>query len=112
LDTRSKIISYEQALNLARNEPVRWLTVHFDPLLAEHARRIQAARAPGHRLIVVVTNPALPLLPQRARAELVAALADVDYAVMQDGISEEAEDAGITREFVDHVRRRNSGDAG
>ena len=74
MDTRSKIITPEQARALAESQPVVWFTAHFDPLLAEHTRRIRDHRRPGYLLIAVVTNPADPYLPQSARAELVAAL--------------------------------------
>ena len=42
-------------------------------------------RSPDGILIVEITNPARPLLAQRARAELVAALEMVDYVVLKDG---------------------------
>jgi hypothetical protein len=49
-------------------------------------------------------------LPQRARAELVAALAGVDYVVMKAGDtpSDEPEDAQIQREFIQHVLERHA----
>lgn len=64
--------------------------------------------APGRLLVVEITNPARPLLAQRARAELVAALAMVDYVVLRNGqgASEPAPDASITERFLQHVRRR------
>jgi hypothetical protein len=54
---------------------------HFDPLLAAHARRLQELAVPGTILVVAVSDPPDPLLPAGARAELVAALAAVDYVV-------------------------------
>jgi hypothetical protein len=53
----------------------------FDPLLAEHATRLAESAQPGNRLIVAVTDPPDPLLPARARAELVAALGIADAVV-------------------------------
>ena len=110
MDTRSKIVEFGAALAIAQEHSVRWVTGHFDPLLAQHARRIREFIAPGQILIVVVTNPENPLLPQRARAELVAALAGVDYVVMKadDTPSDEPEDAQIRRDFIQHVLKRQT----
>ena len=58
--------------------------------------------------MVEIADPGKPLLPQRARAELVAALAMVDYVVLGNG--EPADgivDAGVTTEFIEHVLRRH-----
>jgi glycerol-3-phosphate cytidylyltransferase-like family protein len=61
-------------------------------------------------LIVEVTNPARPLMPQRARAELVAALGIVDYVVLGNGTSESrGVDASVTQGFIEHVLRRHRG---
>ena len=108
MDTRSKIIEFGEALAIAQQQPVRWVTGYFDPLLAEHARRLREFAAPGHKLIVVVTNPEHPLLPQRARAELAAALAGVDFVVMKagDAPSDEPDDARIQLDFMRHVLER------
>src|SRR5437016_2737086 len=40
---------------------------------------LRDAKPPGQLLVVMITNPARPLLAQQARAELVAGLADVAY---------------------------------
>jgi hypothetical protein len=62
---------------------------------------------------VEVVEPERPLLAQRARAELVAALAMVDYVVLGNGASASGVvDAGITTEFIEHVLRRHRGAAG
>lgn len=108
MDTRIKIISFDDALAISQSQPVRWVTGHFDPLLAEHARRMREFVLPGHALIAVVTNPAEPLLDQRARAELVASLADVDYVVMRNGPpSDQPDDSAITQQFIAHVLSRH-----
>lgn len=78
---------------------------YFDPLLAEHVERIAGEREPGVVLVVEVINPAQPLLEQRARAELVAALSTVDFVVL--GESEQAMDADIREGFVNHVVDRH-----
>jgi len=54
---------------------------YFDPLLAEQAAAI-AAQKRARPLGVVIRDPADPLLDSRARAELVAALASVDYVTI------------------------------
>ena len=97
LDTRQKILDGEVVL----------VTGHFDPLTAEHARRLESLRKPGHALVVVITSPAHPILPARARAELVAGLAAVDRVLIaEDVLREEAADFERTRELVEHVRSR------
>ena len=110
MDTRTKIIEFAAALAIAQDHPVRWVTGYFDPMLAQHARRIREFVTDSRQLIVVVTNPPRPLLPQRARAELVAALAGVDYVVMKPGDmpSEEPEDAQIQHDFIQLVLERHA----
>ena len=90
--------------------PTRWVSGHFDPLLAEHVRRLaqDQGRDPERLLVVEVTNPAQPLLGQRARAELVAALSMVDYVVLGNGTSARPTDAGITERFIEHVLERHA----
>jgi bifunctional ADP-heptose synthase (sugar kinase/adenylyltransferase) len=110
LDTRSKIIPLHQIQTL-QDRTARWISGHFDPLLAEHVELLRRAREAGSLLVVEVTNPVRPLLSQRARAELVAALGMVDYVVMSnvDAAGLPAGpliDAGLTQRFIDHVRER------
>ena len=108
MDTRTKIVDAAKVEELTRDRPVDWFTGHFDPLLAEHAALLHHAASDGHTLVVEITNPARPLLSLRARAELVAALADVNYVVMSDREAP-APDMEITRRFVQHVRERSKG---
>lgn len=63
----------------------------FDLLHVGHVRYLEAARAEADRLIVAVNadssvrglkGPGQPVLPERERAELVAALRAVDYVVI------------------------------
>ncbi len=84
----------------------------FDPLLAEHVRRLKQARESGQLLVVEVTNSPQALLPQRARAELVAALEMVDYVVMGEGAGASDWDADITGSFVELVLDRHQQEAG
>jgi bifunctional ADP-heptose synthase (sugar kinase/adenylyltransferase) len=106
LDTRTKIISEEDARRRFEGQPAQWVAGHFDPLLAEHVRRLRECSSPGRRLIVEITNPERPLLTQRARAELVAALRMVDYVVLKNGQAS-SEDADITGRFVQNMLRRH-----
>ena len=108
MDTRTKIIEAGQARKIAGAPGTRWITGQFDPLLVDHVRLLEREAAGGALLIVEITNPAHPLLAQRARAELVAALKMVDYVVMSDAAA--ATDAELTVRFVEHVRRRTNGD--
>jgi len=93
---------------MLQDKPVCWVTGYFDPLLAEHVRRLRECAKPGHLLIVEIANPTAPLLAQRARAELVAALSMVDYVVLGNGEPAEAIlDAGVKTKFIEHVLRRH-----
>jgi rfaE bifunctional protein nucleotidyltransferase chain/domain len=65
----------------------------FDLLHVGHVRYLEAARREGDRLVVAVNadqsvrtlkGPGQPVLPDTARAELVAALRAVDYVVIFD----------------------------
>lgn len=81
---------------------------HFDPLLAEHVRRLKEHAASGRPLIVEITNADESLLQQQARAELVAALAMVDYVVLGNGAANSPPiDASVTEEFIESVLRRH-----
>ena len=69
---------------------------HFDLLHVGHLRYLQAARAQGDFLIVAVNDdasvrslkgPGRPVVPANERAELLAALAPVDFVVVFAGDS-------------------------
>lgn len=96
MDTRTKITKTSLSLS---GQTIQIVTGHFDPLLPEHARRLEALAKPNQHLIVVVTNPPNPVLSQQARAELVAALSVVDQVV----IAYDADDPAISQDFIDHV---------
>ena len=121
MDTRSKILSLEAAGAL--DGPLTVATGYFNPLLAEHALHLARVRVNGNgaRLLVGVLPVEPELLPQRARAELLAALGVVDYVVaagsgdLDELIAAlhpahverlEAADAQRTRELIDHAHRR------
>jgi hypothetical protein len=100
LDTRSKIVGVDETNPRANGKPIRWVRGFFDPL-----------RSPDSCLGVVIQDPARPLLPIQARAELVAALSAVDFVVFEtNGLaSEELDDLPFREQLSDHVRRRHSG---
>lgn len=90
MDTRVKILDCRNAAALVdqlrgQQTPVRIVTGYFDVLVADHIRRLREIAVDGARLFVVVLDPPAPLLPARARAEMVAALAMVDYVVPAGG---------------------------
>lgn len=106
MDTRTKILPLHEIQERLNNQPALWVSGSFDPLLVEHVRRLAQQRQPGRILVVEVTNLAQPLLAQRARAELVAALSMVDYVVLGDG--DRDADRDITERFIEHVLERHA----
>jgi rfaE bifunctional protein nucleotidyltransferase chain/domain len=98
MDTREKIISREGVLAVLdehrrADRKVVFANGVFDLLHVGHVRYLQAARAEGDLLVVGINSDAStsklkgegrPILTERARAALVAALAAVDYVVIFD----------------------------
>lgn len=98
MDTREKILSRDglhEVLEEHRRAGRKIVFANgvFDLLHAGHVRYLQAARAEGELLVVGVNSDASarelkgagrPILTERARAALVAALATVDYVVIFD----------------------------
>jgi D-beta-D-heptose 7-phosphate kinase/D-beta-D-heptose 1-phosphate adenosyltransferase len=93
--TRGKIVSTPQAITWRKSlaEPVVFTNGVFDLLHPGHVRYLQAARAEGDALIVAVNSdrsvrankgPDRPITPEHERAEILAALACVDAAVIFD----------------------------
>jgi len=97
-NTRRKILSREslrEILNARRKKGERIVLANgcFDLLHAGHVRYLEAARREGDTLVVAVNSdssmrplkgPGRPILPQDARAELVAGLRAVDYVTLFD----------------------------
>jgi bifunctional ADP-heptose synthase (sugar kinase/adenylyltransferase) len=104
MDTRSKILTFDDALRLAPGT-ITLAAGYFDGLRAGHARRLEELRRP---LLAVVLPLAGELLPQRARAEMVAALRVIDYVVIAD---ERDLDALIARIAPREVARLEAADA-
>ena len=95
------------------------MTGYFDPLTAAHAIRLSELRGDSEQLIVAIDDPPDPLLPTRARAELVASLEAVDYVMVSvpdalqtlgadEIIHEEAGDLARRRVLSDHVMSRQN----
>jgi D-beta-D-heptose 7-phosphate kinase/D-beta-D-heptose 1-phosphate adenosyltransferase len=126
LDTREKILTATQAVETVRRLRaegwrVMFATGWFDPLIAAHALRLEQLRDGAARVMVIVTDPACPILPARARAELVAALSAVDFVVpseeerLEDILTRleatevlrgEAADETLTEQLIRHVQTR------
>src|SRR6202161_522181 len=100
MDTREKVIS-SQGLTGVLDEHRRarrkivFANGVFDVLPVGHARPREAARAEGDLLVVGINSdsstrklkgPGRPILTERARASLVAALKSVNYVVIFDEI--------------------------
>ena len=77
MDTREKIVLFDQ-LSKTLSEG-RWTAVfgYFDPLTAEQANRLSNMKN-GDRLLALIFDREDALLPTEGRASLIAALRDVD----------------------------------
>jgi rfaE bifunctional protein nucleotidyltransferase chain/domain len=96
--TRSRVLSLADAVALvarlrAEGKSIVFTNGVYDLLHPGHLRYLQAARAEGDALIVGVNSdrsvrankgPERPINPEQERAELIAALAAVDVAVIFD----------------------------
>jgi hypothetical protein len=91
VDTRTKIVSTDEAVRASQGGALI-VSGYFDPMTAAHAERLEALKQSNQRLLVLIATPDDPILPARARAELIAALRIVDHV------------AEYTEEIVPHVR--------
>ena len=82
MDTRTKILTIEEACERLAGKSATLVTGYFDVLRAAHVRDLNAIE--GRPLVAVVRPDADALLSLRARAELVAALRVIDYVVTAD----------------------------
>jgi rfaE bifunctional protein nucleotidyltransferase chain/domain len=80
----------------AAGRTISFANGHFDLLHVGHLRYLQAARDEADRLVVAINDDSSvallkgagrPIVPAQERAELLAALAPVDYVLIFDGDS-------------------------
>lgn len=112
-DTRQKIHAARSLPSLDSAFPEALIVVtSADPLTVALSRRLAglAAGAAGKPLVVALLDPSDAILPLRARAELVSALAAVDAVIT--GVSEDQLNAVpamrlIRESAADETRRRD-----
>ncbi len=104
MNTREKILSLDAlqrrlAEHRRRGQRIVLANGCFDVLHVGHVRYLEGARREAEVLVVAVNSdtserglkgPGRPILPERARAELVAAVRVVDYVVLFDEPNVEA----------------------
>ena len=78
MDTREKILPVEKVASLLRNGEWTIVVGQFDPLTVAQAKRLNALKAQGGKLMALVLESDQSLLPATARALLMAALRDMD----------------------------------
>jgi bifunctional ADP-heptose synthase (sugar kinase/adenylyltransferase) len=110
VDSRTKIVPLDEAQRIAARG-ARIVAGTFDPLLASHAEQLRDLKREGVPLVVAIAEPEDPILPARARAELVAGLTVVDFVVESaEGIAAdvrlEEDHARKREELIDHVHSR------
>jgi hypothetical protein len=110
VDTRIKIVDVGQARLIAA-QGATVVSGYFDPLVASHAERLAEVKRERAPLLVLIGTPDDAILPARARAELVAGLAVVDYVCeTADGVaphlSLEREHAERQAQLIEHVHAR------
>lgn len=94
MNTRGKIVE-PPAL---RGLDATLVTAYFDPMLAWHAERFAEIRAGSRTLAACILPLTGELLPQRARAEMTAALRVIDYVLISPG-----QDPDTTEAFIRSV---------
>jgi len=118
MDTREKIISREglhEVLEEHRRADRKIVLANgvFDLLHVGHVRYLQAARKEGDVLVVAINSdastraykgPGRPVMTERARASVIAALAAVDYVIIFDDLDVNA----LLREFQPDVHAKGT----
>jgi cytidyltransferase-like protein len=110
LDTRTKIV--DTLPEAASNYKV--IVGYFDPMHAGHTRRLRELCGKGDRIVVAIADPPEPILPARARAELLAGLACVAYVLTDSSrvppgaIDERPLDSERAHIFAQHVLARHN----
>jgi rfaE bifunctional protein nucleotidyltransferase chain/domain len=118
MDTREKILSREGLHGVLEEHhrsgrKIVFANGVFDLLHVGHVRYLQSARGEGDLLVVGVNSdasarklkgPGRPILTERARASLVAAIAAVDFVVIFD----EPDVNSLLREFQPDVHAKGT----
>ena len=121
MDTRTKIVDANRLAEIAAEVRrsggrLRIVRGYFDVLIAPQVRRLRELSG-GATLVVALDDPPEPVLPARARAELVAALDPVGFVVLAAGaalpdfgevIDEASSHQENFQELVRHVHGRKS----
>lgn len=114
MDTRTKIVQSFETTDL------KTIVGYYDPLHAGHIRRLREFCRPGERLAIVVADPPQPILPTRARAELIASLECVAQVIAAGSSADEIvrgfttviddrpHDSNRSQEFAQHVLARHN----
>ena len=121
MDLREKIVDARDATAIAAAGAVV-VSGYFDPVIAWHARWLENFKKPGRSMLVVITTPDHPILPARARAELVASLRVVDHVAESSGelvqaitaagssvINLKNQDRELFKDLLELVHSRQSG---
>ncbi|MBN8732976.1 MAG: hypothetical protein J0L64_20735 [Acidobacteria bacterium] len=111
MDTRRKILGWSDARALLEAAGAPLVTGYFDPLTADHARRLAELAETHGPLFVLVLDPPDAVLPAGARAELVASLGCVKCIVLPppEGVEAVLEAVGegrLLREEAADLERR------
>ena len=84
MDTRTKIVPFDELLGHLGTGNWTVVVGLFDPLTAHQAQRIAGHRRNTHRLAAIVSSAPDTLLNAQARAALVASLRAVDLVAIAD----------------------------
>jgi hypothetical protein len=111
LDTRTKIVSPERVAGRTV------VAAYFDPMIDTHAQRFHELAEQYGPLAICVCDPPDPLLSAQARAELAAALRDVELVVIGEAalagaaavIDERPADLERRAALMRHVHSRQDG---
>jgi hypothetical protein len=111
LDTRTKIVSPERVAGRTV------VAAYFDPMVHTHAQRFHELAGQHGPLAICLCDPPDPLLSAQARAELAAALRDVELVVIGEEalaqaavvIDERPADLERRAALMRHVHSRQDG---
>ena len=110
MDTRTKIITAEEAQRLKENGAFV-VSGYFDPLTFAHAERLKNFKRLCATVVVVISSAPDPILPSLARAQLAAGLECVDHVVegpvpFTPNMRLEEEDEARLEQLILRVRAR------